>query len=438
MAKVSGYAQCDEPLPDTQPEPPKKAKSPMTRYIDLFAGAGGLSLGFSMAGAVPVYAVENDKWAAQTYGHNNPGVPVDCRDIRDIPEFEIRKLRSLGVDMIIGGPPCQGFSHANSTKKDLNDPRNSLFQNFIEFAELIQPTICLLENVPGLLKTKLANGTPAIRAIEESFISIGYSTRYSVLKAHQFGVPQKRERLFIVAIRGDVESASFKWPEPTHGELMSEQPTLFARETGAKKPFVTLWEAIGDLPQIYAGETYSSKIYTSEPANDFQALMRRQEVRSLENHEPMRHTSRITERFEQIKVGQSEADVPNHLKPRRRGGGGEISQSTYDQNSRRQSPTEPCNAMVASSHTNFIHPYLNRNFTVREMMRIQSFPDWFVACGKRAVLSRKLSIRKGLFDDIYLDQRAQIGNAVPPLLSRQLSYACQEFLNGCNRKRNAS
>jgi DNA (cytosine-5)-methyltransferase 1 len=148
----------------------------------------------------------------------------------------------------------------------------------------------------------------------------------------------------------------------------------------------------------------------------------------ITNHEPMKHTDRVVERFKQISYGQSEASVAEALRPRKRGAPTELSDSAYSQNSRRQHPERPCNTIVSSSHTNFIHPYLHRNFTVREIARIQSFPDRFQFLGKRAVLSKSLSIKKGYLDDIYLDQRMQIGNAVPPILAEHLAEAIMETL----------
>ncbi len=403
-------------------------------YIDLFAGAGGLSLGLERAGFRGVIAVEQDKWAAETYCANHPGIPMHVRDIQAIGDSEIRQLVRDPVDVIVGGPPCQGFSHANTAKRDPKDPRNSLFQDFVRFARVVQPAICIVENVPGLLRTKMSSGLPAISAIESAFHEIGYSAKWKVLNAADFGVPQIRERLFIVAIREDLCGLEFEWPSATHtSHRRDEQADLFSGEASMQRQ-VTLWEAISDLPQICADDGAPASPYSTPPSNKYQEEMRENEPALLENHEPMRHTKRIVERFAAIGYGQSEADVPEHLRPRKRGGSGEISGIVYDQNSRRQSPDQPCNAIVASSHTNFIHPFLHRNFTVREMMRIQSFPDWFVARGKRAVLSKKLSAKKGYVDDVYLDQRAQIGNAVPPRLGQAVGAAALSALQNYSKK----
>lgn len=404
-------------------------------YIDLFAGAGGLSLGFENIGAKGLLAIEQDLWAAETYAYNKPEVNIVTQDIQRISDEEIRKYAQLYPDAIIGGPPCQGFSHSAAGKKDPKDPRNSLFNEFMRFAAIIRPRICVMENVPGLLKTRMSNGKYAIEAIISSFKEIGYFTHFRCLDAQDYGVPQKRERLFIIAIENSLNANFFSWPEPTHSAQDKVQLSLFKNEVRSIKKHVSLWEAIQDLPQIYSNDSMPNDIYSAPATNDFQKLMREKAVKSLENHEPMRHTARVSERFRAIGIGQSEADVPAHLKPRKRGYEGES--TGYDQNSRRQRPDMPCSTIVASSHTNYIHPFLHRNFTVREMMRIQSFPDWFIARGKRAVLSKKLSLRKGLVDEVYLDQRAQIGNAVPPLLAAAIGKSCADFLEQ-ERMKNAS
>jgi DNA (cytosine-5)-methyltransferase 1 len=166
----------------------------------VFGGLFRPSLGFSDAGFATVGAVEVDKWAAETYGANHPGTPVYVRDVRSFKDSEIRDLVGGSVDVIAGGPPCQGFSHANSARRDPKDPRNSLFQDFVRFAEVLRPSVCLVENVPGLLRTKMGSGQDAIEAIEEAFCDIGYLPMWKVLNAANFGVPQSRERLFIAAL----------------------------------------------------------------------------------------------------------------------------------------------------------------------------------------------------------------------------------------------
>lgn len=387
-------------------------------FIDTFAGAGGLGLGFEMAGAKQILAVEIDKWAAETHRHNFPTVPVVQQDISKLSNTEISSLVLEQPDLIIGGPPCQGFSHANIVNKDPKDPRNSLFEEFIRFVDILKPSICLIENVPALLKSKTAKNENVIDVIVSELNRIGYHAQYEILDARNFGVPQKRKRLFIVGLNETEFNNNLKiFPEITHGDDAVHDlfPNLSVKEE------ISLWDSISDLPQ-YTSENYNSELsYTTKPKNSYQKLMRENSCGVLTNSEPMRHTSRVVERFKEIRVGEGEEDISLSNMPKKRGDPSSVSSKKYSQNSRRQSPEYPCNSVVASSHTSFIHPYLHRNFTVRELLRIQSFPDTFELKGKRAVLSKKLSIRKGLLDDIYLDQRMQVGNAVPPLLAKSIA-----------------
>ncbi len=382
-----------------------------------------------MAGIEIAHAIEIDKWAAETYAYNFPRVDLKIQDITELDAPQIRAWIPSAPDLIVGGPPCQGFSHSNTVTRDPRDPRNSLFADFIRFAKVLRPKICILENVKGLLTTANEFGVRVIDIIRLAFEEIGYTCEYRILNAADFGIPQQRERLFVVATRTDLK-IRFSWPNiryyPPNG--IESASSLFARHSDSKE-YRTLWEAISDLPPILSGQPMEMQ-YCAQPLNEFQSLMREGALSDIRNHEPMRHTQRIVGRFSKIAFGQSESDVPElTLRPRRRGDPSQTSNSTYCQNSRRQRPNEPCNTIVASSHTNFIHPFLNRNFTVREILRVQSFPDWFVVKGKRAVLSRKLSERKGLTEDVFLDQRMQIGNAVPPLLGREFGWSVLNAVN---------
>lgn len=371
--------------------------------LDLFAGAGGLSLGMEMAGFEVAAALEVDKWAADTFRANFPRANVIGANVADFTDEEIAHIGAFKPAAIVGGPPCQGFSHSNVTNRDPRDPRNTLFRDYLRWVAILRPPFFLIENVAGILAAKTADGTPVMDAIEQSVRTIGYVCRWKLLQAADFGVPQNRERLFIVGAISVDHMGRFAWPAPS-----------------AATP-VTLWQAISDLPEEEGG-------YASPPTGPYQEAMRLDVAEAKPTfHEPMRHTRRIIERFQQIGYGQSEASVGENLKPLGRRGREGVA---YCQNSRRQHPDKACSTVVASSHTNFIHPYFHRNFTVRELMRIQSFPDKFQMKGKRAVLSRSLCLRKGLIEDIYLDQRMQVGNAVPPLLARavaeRLLMACSE------------
>jgi DNA (cytosine-5)-methyltransferase 1 len=259
----------------------------------------------------------------------------------------------------------------------------------------------VIENVKGLCTATNESGQSVLPIILESLSNVGYEAQSFLLDAADFGVPQHRDRLFIVGLRRDIKKRDCL-PTRTHGASTAVNPSLFERSLA---PHVTLWDAIADLPQIVHDSAPPVLRYERAAANEYQKLMR-EGASEIWNHEPMRHTARLVDRFALIEYGESEADVPDELSPRRRGAPQALSGKRYGQNSRRQHPHYPCNTIPASSHTNFLHPYLHRNFTVRELARIQSFPDRFVFRGKRAVLSRSLSLRKGLIDDAYLDQRA--------------------------------
>ncbi|KRA96535.1 hypothetical protein ASD83_15630 [Devosia sp. Root685] len=359
-------------------------------------------MGLSQSGFTTQVAVEQDKWAAETFSANFPDASVICDDIEHISEEQIKALCAGASDLIAGGPPCQGFSHSNIVNRDPKDPRNSLFLQFLRWVDIIRPKFFLIENVVGLLSAKTAEGRYVIDVMQDAISDISYVADWRILQASDFGVPQSRQRLFIVGASSSTRLRKFEWPKP----MPVRAPTL--------------WEAISDLSEM-GGQ------YLTSASSDYQRRMRDNSLDSRPTaHEPMRHTSRIIERFREIGYGQSEATVPLHLQPVRRGGEG--LGSAFSQNSRRQHPDRPCSTIVASSHSNFIHPYYHRNFTVRELMRIQSFPDSFEVRGKRAVLSKRLSIKKGLFDDVYLDQRMQIGNAVPPLLAAALGESISQAL----------
>ena len=388
----------------------------MIEKIDLFAGCGGLSLGFVEAGFRSSHFVEVDKWSCETLRRNfRRGVVLE-EDVVAVDRARLEQEAKVNErHIVVGGPPCQGFSHSNVRNKDPKDPRNSLFKEYVRIVGETKPLACVIENVPGLLTSKTQCGAPVIDIITSELDQLGYRPDFAVLDAADFGVPQFRKRVFIVGIRKD-QPGAYEWPIPSQS-----QP-------------ITCWEAISDLPQVVSGESVPTDKYAYSPKNDYQRLLRTIENPPITHHEPMRHTKRIVERFAEIRHGESEADVTGDHAPRSRGNAQAVSKKVYAQNSRRQHPNRPCNTVVSSSHSNFIHPYLNRNFTVRELLRLQSFPDDFCLGGKRAVLSKKLSIRKGLVDDIYNDQRVQVGNAVPPKLAFAIASSLKDCLNAKKQK----
>lgn len=387
------------------------------RVIDLFAGAGGFSLGFLQAGFNVDTAIEVDLWACQTLRRNHPRLNILKEDITTISDSRISDLGLQGhVTGIIGGPPCQGFSHSNIAKKDALDPRNSLFIHFARFVRILRPEFFVIENVPGLARTRLHSGEMALDIILNTFRGLGYKTEYRLLRAEHFGVPQIRERLFMVgSIDGTIKDPL---PTGTHTRATLNAPSLFDSPDMVQS--VTLWDAISDLPHLEAGDGTEPMKYPSESTNVYQTALRKNST-ALWNHIAMRHSKRVVERFKQITIGQSQSDVGVEYAPRVRSNGHLASTKRYDQNNRRLDPNLPSHTIPASFYANFVHPFQNRNFTAREGARIQSFPDNYVFCGKPTVVSQKLLAREGRTEEKFLCQYNQIGNAVPPLLAKAIA-----------------
>tara|TARA_B100000795_G_scaffold268658_1_gene256112 strand:- start:695 stop:1888 length:1194 start_codon:yes stop_codon:yes gene_type:complete len=380
--------------------------------LDTFAGAGGFSLGFEQSGDYTVVgAIEKDSWACETFQHNHPNAKVIVESLENLSDEEI-KLAFPNIDVVLGGPPCQGFSIANRKALDAKDPRNSLFREFIRVGSILNPSIMIMENVPNLIKAKTNDKKLVIDIIIEELESLGYNVYHSILKASDYGVPQIRKRLFVIASKEPLKNP---FPKQTH--IFSEKSNL-SESRLEKTP--NLWDAISDLPEIDAREGEFEMNYTKNAENDYQIMMRKSSNK-VYNHTSMKHSKRMVERFESMSWGESSANVPEHLKPLKRNGNGEISKKVYGQNNRRMFPLKPCHTIAASFYANFVHPYKNRNFTPREGARIQSFPDHYVFKGKPTVVSQKLLQKEERFDEKHLGQYNQIGNAVPPLLAQVIA-----------------
>lgn len=384
------------------------------KVLDTFAGAGGFSLGFELAGCEVVGGIELDSWASQTFAHNHKGAVVIQRDIQSVTDEELLDtFVDRKPDILLGGPPCQGFSICRKNAGDSTDPRNSLFVEFLRTARVLQPDYVIMENVPNIENARTHSGESVIGIVERELGILGYHVGHRILEATDFGVPQIRRRLFVVA---SVHPLDQPFPEPTYS-VQGAYRDLFG---GALQRCPMLWEAISDLPPLSAGEGGEEQRYQSEPANEYQRALR-ERSEWVWNHTAMNHTKRMVERFSSMTCGQSVSDVAEHLRPLRRNGNGEISEKMYDQNNRRMHPDRPCHTIPASFYANFVHPYQHRNFTPREGARLQSFPDWFVFKGKPTVVSHKLLAREGRTEEKHLCQYNQIGNAVPPLLAKALA-----------------
>jgi DNA (cytosine-5)-methyltransferase 1 len=389
---------------------------PPLRVVDLFAGAGGFSLGFGLAGFELVGAIEQDQWAAETLKFNHPNARTLVSDIEDLTDEEIyQAFAALTPDVVLGGPPCQGFSVCRrSTSGDPSDPRNSLFEQFLRVARLLNPSVVLMENVPNLTKAKTHNNELVLDIIRSEMEKLGYFVDHAVLEATEFGVPQIRRRLFILGSKTKIEEP---FPRPTHYVQGGSSESLF---DSSLKPCPHLWDAISDLPELSAGAGDEEIPYRHRTQTEYQKVMRG-DCQTLYNHRAMNHTRRMVSRFAAMSCGHSVSDVPDHLRPFKRNSNGVISEKTYDQNNRRMYPYRPCHTIPASFFANFVHPFQHRNFTAREGARIQSFPDSYVFKGKPTVISHKLLGREGRLDEKYLCQYSQIGNAVPPLLAKAIA-----------------
>ena len=239
-------------------------------YIDIFAGVGGLSLGFNKAGFKNLFAVEYDKVFAENYSLNFNNHKILCKDIKEINEDEIKSIiGNTKVDVIIGGPPCQGFSIAgNIGRTFLEDPRNYLFKEFVRFVKIIKPKIFLLENVSAMEKH---NKGKTLETIKEEFKKLGYEIKHKVLNSKFYNVPQERRRIVLV---GTINENNFEFPSENHN-------------------FISVKEAIGDLPVLQSGENSS-----------------------VPNHSAMNHSVQMLEKMKFVKDGGDRNDIPLELRPK--------------------------------------------------------------------------------------------------------------------------
>lgn len=358
------------------------------KFIDLFCGCGGLSLGFEMAGFTAVAGVDFKESAINTYRENFPNAKAICADISSIDREHIRDIFGdlSEIDVIIGGPPCQGFSNANKNYVELDDPRNKLFFEFVKFVELIQPKVVLIENVPQIITKD--NGY-AKRRIEEIFTGMNYFVTNEVLDASQYGVPQKRLRNFFVIT---------KECEFDMGSILRE------------KVIPTVKEAIGDL-YVFEDITSDKKIVESMPQTEFQKYLRNNADKELLNHD-IHYPAKIQqERISYVPQGGNWRDVPEKLwvtKRTTQTGRTNRHSSAYK---RLKENDVSVTIDAGNQHSNYYHPIFNRIPTVREAARIQSFPDHFV------------------FRGTMTEQYLQVGNAVPPLLAKHIAEAIRKRLD---------
>lgn len=350
--------------------------------LDLFCGCGGFSKGFEEAGFNVRLGTDIWEDALVTYKKNFPNAKTICEDITGVSAEEILKVAGIeadAVDVIIGGPPCQGFSV--SGKRMIDDERNVLYKSFVRLVSEIQPKVFVMENVPGLVR--LFHGTVGKQVLED-FTNIGYRVKMQILSSENYGVPQQRRRVIFVGINDN--------KFPTDVEYEYPLPELF------KQP-VTCKEAISDLDFVPDDRVLGENIpYKLPPQSDYQVLMR-QGSKSILNHSITVHKSRTKEIISMVPDGGNYKDLPKELWDTRKV---HIAWTRMNSN-------KPC-FTIDTGHNHHFHYRANRVPTVRESARIQSFPDTFEFIG------------------IKTSQLKQVGNAVPPLMAKAIGESVVQVL----------
>lgn len=339
--------------------------------IDLFAGVGGLSLGFEMAGFEVVLANEYDSSIAEAYVKNRPNANMIVADITELPVDETFGPYEGIITAVIGGPPCQGFSQKGK-RKSINDPRNYLFRYYYEVVKRVKPKYFVIENVPNLLTTE--NGLFKDEIVE-LFNGIGYAVSCGVLCAADFGVPQDRRRTCIIGKMGATRPVSLPVPNGAH---------------------TTIWDAISDLSFLESGEGDEEQCYRNGPLSTYQRMMRA-DSNELFNHVATRHSKTTLERLKMIAPERGKEMLPeeHHTKS--------IYSGTWCRMKKDGIAKTITTRYDTPSSGEFTHPYLDRAITTREAARIQSFPDTFHFYGSKS------------------SQMKQVGNAVPPLLGKAIA-----------------
>lgn len=355
--------------------------------VDLFCGCGGFSKGFEQAEFNIKLGLDLCEDATLTFKHNFPYSKVINDDISNITGESLLNmidLRNGSIDVIIGGPPCQGFSV--SGKRMIDDPRNKLYKSFVKMVNDIKPKVFVMENVLGLIR--LFKGK-AKNEILKDFKNIGYDVEVQTLSSEEYGIPQKRKRVFFVGIDKNqiVNTEAFIFPKRTHG-------------TGVGLlPFITCEEAISDLDYISDEITLSDETdYTTNANSHYQDIMR-QNANKLYNHVTTIHKSETKMIISLVPDGGNYKNLPEYLKNTRK-----VNIAWTRMNSKKPSFT------IDTGHNHHFHYRANRVPTARESARIQSFPDSFRFLGKKT------------------SQLKQVGNAVPPMLAEVIANEIVELL----------
>ncbi|NMA30689.1 MAG: DNA cytosine methyltransferase [Candidatus Methanofastidiosa archaeon] len=360
--------------------------------LDLFAGAGGFSEGVNKAGINIVAAIEFDSQIANTYKYNHPNTQVILDDIKNISAKTIHNIfqsKKLSCDIIFGGPPCQGFSMAGkrirSNTTFLEDVRNYLFKEYIRMVKSLKPLVFVIENVPGILNY---NNGSIKEEIYNTFEDIGYKVDSRILCATDYGVPQSRNRAIFIGNRLDVDPSKF-FPTPTHDE----------------DSYITVYDAISDLPEVSAGEGLEKTFYSK----NIQLTNYQKQLISSKgyvfNHESSKHKPQTLKILSMIKQGQTMKHLPKEYQTK------SVHSGAYG----RMEYNKPAYTLTTRLNTPSVgritHPTQDRTITPREAARIQSFPDDYRFLGDITSIGM------------------QIGNAVPPILAQRIAEQILSILS---------
>ena len=371
------------------------------RVVSLFSGAGGLSKGFAERFSIEI-AVDTDQYAVATYEKNFPLTTMIQSSVEEVDwdhELAIRGISHKDIDIIIGGPPCQGFSKGNSQTRDVNHPLNHLWRKYLKVVKLLQPTWFVMENVPGMRNINGNTGT--VSDILQVFKDeIGYHVEVEMMLASDFGVPQKRKRIVFV---GSKEGYKFPFPKP----LLSEDD------------YITVEHAIcGDLPPLQDKDgnliegSFEPVSYIAPSLNRYQQYLR-SDLQKTGSHITVNSSEEVRNRWRDIPPGGNWADISEENKNGWRNvTDAELARVSHSNLYKRLDPSKPSITIANFRRSMICHPVEDRIISIREAARLQSFPDDHFFVGPKS------------------KQQQMVANAVPPLLAKALADQLFAILNG--------
>jgi DNA (cytosine-5)-methyltransferase 1 len=331
-------------------------------FIDLFSGAGGLTLGFETAGFKNLFSIDNEKNYCKTYRSNFPSHNLIEKDILLFSKNDIKNiLRDQHVNVVVGGPPCQGFSIAgNIGRRFIDDPRNHLFKEFVRIVDIVQPDTFMMENVARLYTHNNGNTREEIIL---NFKKIGYYTECKILNSADFGVPQLRKRVIFIGVKINKNSINKKY------KINFPAPNV--------KKYKIVSETLKGMPVLKSGESSN-----------------------IANHTAMNHSDQMLKKMSYVKNGGNRYEIPEKIRPK-----------TGDVRKYIRYKSDSPSITVTGDMRKVFHPFENRALTVRELARLQTFPDNFI------------------FEGPSISQQQQVGNAVPPKMAEALAKSLINMIN---------